>query len=102
MTGMSLRTDGSLGLMPGNHTCRIPIDKNYIKNFSQCGSIFNPDKNIILKYLNYYGEDFKKTKYINKNCNNCILFDSCHPENEKGEFKMSYEDCQAHIYNKMI
>lgn len=102
MNGISLSAEGKLGFMPANHTCRIPIDKFFSENFSDGGTIFNPNNEKFYEYLQKYGQDYSSTSFINKNCDSCACKNWCNIQDATASFEFSDEDCQCNIYNERI
>lgn len=102
MTGIGIRANGTLSLMPANHSCKQPIDENFLKKYKNCGTIKNPDALLIQEYLKEYGLNYSKTSFIGEKCQNCLCKESCNIEQSSAKFLFSKEDCLVNIYNERI
>lgn len=102
MTGIGVRVNGELTLMPANHTCKQPVDQAFLENFCSCGTLKNINEAIIQSYLNKYGLNYSKTNFVNLNCKSCLNYEKCHPTGAKENFQFSDEDCLANNYQERI
>lgn len=104
-SGMGIRVDinGNLNLWPANKSCQPPVDENFIEKYGKvCGNIYIPDKEKIQSYVKTYGIDFESTNRMNKNCEGCINYATCHPEGATATFVFGDKDCLNHRFHATI